>query len=136
MPRPKRDLHATLEQTRVPPSTLAPSETIARILKAAGNNLYSVEFPSGKTALVELLEKFRSTIFIKRNSYVVVDTTALAERENKLGGEIVNVVGDEKEWRKMGYWPQEFQKKDMFPDDSEEEESTVGKMPPTDSDED
>jgi len=54
--------------------------------------------------LAELGEKFRSKIFIKRGSYVVVDKTMLAERENKLDGEIVNVVRDERAWMKMGYW--------------------------------
>jgi hypothetical protein len=34
------------------------------------------------------------------------------------------------------YRPKEFAKKSTYPEDSEEEESTVGKMPPTDSDED
>jgi probable RNA-binding protein EIF1AD len=86
---------------------------------------------------------------------VVVDTSALADRENKLDGEIVNVVRDEKAWRKMPYWyvtgcrevdvymmltlyyrPKEFAKKSTYVEDSDEEESTVGKMPPADSDED
>jgi probable RNA-binding protein EIF1AD len=43
-------------------------------------------------------------VWIKRGSFVVVDTSALADRENKLDGEIVNVVRDEKDWRKMAYW--------------------------------
>jgi probable RNA-binding protein EIF1AD len=66
------------------------------------------------------------------------------------------VVRDEKAWRKMSYWyvpigyrvvcvqsansiiyrPKEFVKKSTYVEDSDEEESTVGKMPPTDSDED
>lgn len=35
---------------------------------------------------------------------MLVDNNTLAERENKIDGEIVNVVRDEKMWRKMGYW--------------------------------
>ncbi|KAF2273500.1 nucleic acid-binding protein [Westerdykella ornata] len=136
MPRPKRDLLATVEHTLIPPESLSDGEVIARIVKAAGNNLYKAELPGGKPVLVELAEKFRSTIWIKRGSYVVVDTTALAERRNKLDGEIVNIVRDEKEWRKMRYWPKEFAKKSTYPEDSDDEESTVGKLPPTDSDED
>lgn len=104
MPRPKRDLLATVEHTLIPPESLENGEVIARIVKAAGNNLYNAELPEGKPVLVELAEKFRSTIWIKRGSYVVVDTKALAERQNKLDGEIVNVVRDEKAWRKMRYW--------------------------------
>lgn len=104
MPRPKRDLHATIENTLIPPDALEEEQSIARIDRATGNNVYNVELPGGKQVLVELGEKFRSRIFVKRGSYVVVDTKALAERENKLAGEIVNVVRDEKQWRKMNYW--------------------------------
>lgn len=56
------------------------------------NNLYNAELPNSKSVLVELEAKFRSTIWIKRGSYVVVDTEALADRDNKLDGEIMNVV--------------------------------------------
>lgn len=34
----------------------------------------------------------------------MVDTGAMNERENKLDGEIINVVRNEKEWRKQKYW--------------------------------
>ncbi|KAH5105626.1 hypothetical protein HBI70_180130 [Parastagonospora nodorum] len=136
MPRPKRNLLATIDSTITPPDTLAPGRYIARITTAAGNNLYNAELPDGKLVLAELEAKFRSTVWIKRGSYVVIDTSALADRDNKLDGEIVNVVRDEKAWRKMTYWPKEFVKKSTYVEDSDEEESTVGKMPPTDSDED
>jgi probable RNA-binding protein EIF1AD len=104
MPKPKRNLLATVEDTLTPPDALSPSQAIARIVKAAGKNLYSAELPNGKPILVELEAKFRSTIWIKRGSYVVVDNETLAERDNKLDGEIVNIVRDEKAWRKMPYW--------------------------------
>lgn len=104
MPRPKRALHATIDSTITPPDTLESSHVIARITKAAGNNLYNADLPDGKNVLAELEAKFRSTVWIKRGSYVVIDTTALADRENKIDGEIVNVVRDEKAWRKMKYW--------------------------------
>ena len=158
MPKPKRNLLATVEDTLTPPDALSPSQAIARIVKAAGKNLYSAELPNGKPVLVELESKFRSTIWIKRGSYVVLDNEALAERDNKLDGEIVNVVRDEKAWRKMPYWyvesklcwgvfgrsctvvliqsrPKEFVKKSTYVVDSDDEESTVGKMPPSDSEE-
>ncbi|KAJ9644607.1 hypothetical protein H2201_000382 [Coniosporium apollinis] len=134
MARPKRNLLATAEETSTPPATLSEGQTLARVTKAAGNNLYAVELPSGQSLLVELPARFRSTIWIKRGSYVLVDTGALADRENKLDGEIINVVRDEKEWRKQSYWPVQFAKKSAYEDDSEDE-STVGKMPPSDSDE-
>ena len=83
----------------------------------------------------------------------MVDTTAFGDRDNKLDGEIVNIVRDEKHWRKQTYWfvhftsrdtlsvlmvryrPSEFVKKSTYPEDSEDEKSTVGKLPPSDSEE-
>ena len=104
MPRPKRNVLAMIEDTVTPPNTLPETHHIARVTKAEGKNLYNIELPDGQSILAELEAKFRSTIWIKRGSYVVVDTSALADRENKLNGEIVNVVRDEKAWRKMVYW--------------------------------
>ncbi|KAH6614145.1 hypothetical protein C7974DRAFT_321246 [Boeremia exigua] len=135
MGRPKRQVLATIEDTVTPPDVLPAAHLLARIVKAEGKNLYSAELPGGKTVLAELEPRFRSTVWIKRGSYVVVDTSAMAERDNKLDGVIVNIVRDEKAWRKSPYWPGEFVKKPAY-EDSDDEASTVGKMPPTDSDED
>ena len=104
MGRPRRDLLATAQETSSPPAQLASGCCIARVSRAAGHNLYLVELPSAKTALVELPARFRSAIWIKRGGFVLVDVTAFVERDNKLTGEIVNVVRDEKEWRKEPYW--------------------------------
>jgi probable RNA-binding protein EIF1AD len=101
---PKRRVLATAEETLTPPDELAEGQGITRVIKATGNNVYLVELPSKTTILVELPARFRSTIWMKRGSYVLVDTKALENRENKLGGEIINVVGDEKAWRKAPYW--------------------------------
>jgi probable RNA-binding protein EIF1AD len=104
MAPPKRRVLATAEETLVPPEQLSEGQQIARVIRATGNNVYSVELPSKKNILAELPSKFRSTIWMKRGSYIVVDTKALDDRENKLGGEIVNVVRDEKAWRKASFW--------------------------------
>ena len=105
MGRPKRNLLATAAETSSPPTVLEQGHTIARVNKAESNNLYSVHLPSGKdTLLVELPSRFRSQIWIKRGGYVIIDRSAFDDRENKLGGEIVNVVRDEKRWRKQAYW--------------------------------
>ncbi|KAF3003543.1 hypothetical protein E8E13_005827 [Curvularia kusanoi] len=92
MGRPKRQVYATIEDTITPPDVLPDAQFIARVVKGEGKNLYSAELPGGKQILAELEAKFRSTVWIKRGSYVVVDTSAMAERENKLDGEIVNVA--------------------------------------------
>jgi len=104
MAPPKRRVLATAEETLTPPDELSEGQQIARVLKATGNNIYAVELPSKTSILVELPTRFRSTIWIKRGSYVVVDMKALENRENKLGGEIINIVRDEKAWRKAPYW--------------------------------
>ncbi|KAL8659215.1 MAG: hypothetical protein Q9226_000553 [Calogaya cf. arnoldii] len=133
MARPKRNFLATAQETSSPPASLDDNHTIARVRKAEGKNLYLVELPKHTDPLlVELPARFRSQIWIKRGGYVLIDTAAFLDRDNKLDGEIVNVVREEKEWRKQSYWPAEFVKKSSYPEDSEDEASTVGKMPPSD----
>jgi len=64
-----------------------------------------------------------------------VDCSSLADRDNKIGGEIVNLVGDEKAWRKMRYWPKEFGvTRGVYGDEESEDEGP--QMPPSDSEED
>lgn len=134
MPQSKRSLQATAALTTSPPSALPAHHAVARVTRLAGNNLYQVEFgkdggnadpaqtldqsvtqqldaeeqSEGRGAsgegLVELPSRFRNAIWLKRGSYVVVDTAALRGRDNKLRGEIVNVVREEKAWRKMAWW--------------------------------
>lgn len=112
---PKRLLHATESLTLTPPDNLTESQTIARVVSGAGNNLYNVELPTSfqklegsdakaASVLVELPAQFRNAIWLKRGSYVVVDTAAQERRENKIRGSIVNVVRDERAWRKEKYW--------------------------------
>lgn len=62
---------------------------------------------------------------------MLVDTSALADRSNKLGGEIVTYVGDEREWRKMSWWPKEFPAKRV--DYGDDDSDSGPKMPPSDS---
>jgi probable RNA-binding protein EIF1AD len=135
MGRPKREILATFDETLNPPATLPNHHTICRVVKAAGNNLFNVADAAGKTLLVELPAQFRSRFWIKRGGYVLVNMQAFAERENKLDGEIVNLVGEERIWRKMNYWPKEFEKRGVYEESDEEDEdedvqSNVGKMPP------
>ena len=125
---------AAVDETSQPPDTLSDGQSIARVIKATGNNLYSVVLPSDQTILVELPSRFRSTIWMRRGGFVLVDTKALSDRENKIDGEIVNVVRDEKAWRKMGYWPSTFAKRNVYGSDDEDERSVD--LPPSQSDED
>ena len=104
MGRPKRNVQAAADETSTPPPILTPTQSIARVVKAAGNNLYQCALPSTKEVLAELPSRFRNTIWIKRGGYVLVDTKDGDARENKLGGEILIVVRDERVWRKAAYW--------------------------------
>lgn len=61
---------------------------------------------------------------IRNGSFVVVDVLAGAERANKLGGEIVGIVLEVREWRRMGYWPVGFgaERREAVGDTAEERE--------------
>lgn len=104
MPRPKRQLHAIAEETLNPPEKLEEGQAIVRVVRGEGKNLYKVELPNATPLLVELPSRFRSTIWIKNGGFVLIDTNAFEDRDNKLDGEIINVVRDEKHWRKQAYW--------------------------------
>ncbi|KAK0653441.1 hypothetical protein QBC41DRAFT_66945 [Cercophora samala] len=139
MAKSKRNILATAQVTLTPPEELTESQSIARVLQVEGSNLYICELPNTKTVVVELEPRFRSTIYTKRGGYVLVDLASAAERPatSRVVGDIINIVRDEKEWRKKPYWPKAFEKKTYDDDsDSEEEESNVGKMPPSDSEDD
>lgn len=107
MGRPKRNVLAAAAESTTPPDELTEYQQIARVGKPEGNNLYSCILPNTKIVIVELAQRFRNTIWIKRGGFVLVDLTPDDERSkanSKVQGEIVNVVRDEKEWRKMPYW--------------------------------
>ncbi|KAK7734222.1 hypothetical protein SLS53_007870 [Cytospora paraplurivora] len=131
MGRPKRNIMAAAEESTSPPDELTEYQTVARVGKPEGNNLYSCELPNRKTVTVELAQRFRNTIWIKRRGFVVVDLTPDEERSkanSKVQGEIINVIRDEKEWRKMPYWPKEFPKNTY-----DDEDDNSRDLPPTDS---
>lgn len=140
MPKPRRNILAVLEETSSPPAELPENQFIAKVIEAKGKNLYEVELAKAhdkQRLLVELPSKFRSTVWIKMGNYVVVDRSTLADRDNKLAGEIVNVVREEKQWRPQKYWPEDFVKSSTlaYGDDSDDDDDDdlAGKMPPSDS---
>lgn len=107
MGKPRRNIVAAAEESATPPDELTADQVVARVTKAEGNSLYTCTLPNTKTVLVELAERFRNTIWIKRGGFVLIDRTPSEERtkaNSKVDGEIINVVRDEKEWRKMPYW--------------------------------
>lgn len=104
MGKPKRNVLAAAEETLSPPDSLEPNQTLVRVVKPEGNNLYTCELPNKKTVLLELAQRFRNTIWIKRGGYVLAARYVEGSHESRADGEIVNVVRDEKFWRKQPYW--------------------------------
>jgi probable RNA-binding protein EIF1AD len=103
-PKPKRNAQAAASEAITPPEVLQPNQSIARVLKAEGRDLYICELPSKKTVVAELAARFRNIIFVRRGGFVLLEAYASEERGGKIQGEMVNVVGDEKLWRKQSYW--------------------------------
>ncbi|KAH0443803.1 translation initiation factor 1A/IF-1 [Colletotrichum camelliae] len=130
MARTKRTAQAAAEETLTPPDTLEQNQAIVRVIKAEGNNLYNCELPNKKDLVLELAQRFRNTIWIKRGGYVLAER--YDEADGRVMGEIINVVRDEKAWRKQPYWPKEFART-RYEDEEDESDSNVGKMPPSDS---
>jgi probable RNA-binding protein EIF1AD len=104
MGRPKRNVIAAAEESMTPPAQLEQSHSVVRVIKPEGNNLFTCELPNQKTMVVELAQIFRNTIWIKRGGFVVVDAYSNRAPDSRAEGEIVNIVRDEKQWRKQSYW--------------------------------
>lgn len=104
MGRPKRNVQAAAEQSLNPPDSLEENQVLVRVIKPEGNNLYSCELANSKTLLLELAQRFRNTIWIRRRGIVLADLYPAGSEESRAVGEIVNVVRDVKAWRKQSYW--------------------------------
>jgi len=87
-----------------PDAPLSPPQTIARISQAQGKNLFTCSLPDGSTMLAELAPLFRGKAWLRRGGFVLLDTAAFEGRDNKINALVVNVVRNEKAWRKMEYW--------------------------------
>ncbi|TQW00482.1 hypothetical protein V2A60_001561 [Cordyceps javanica] len=132
MGRPNRGVQAAADETVTPPDVLAANQSLVRVVKPEGNNLFLCALPSQETLLLELAQRFRNTIWVKRGGFALAERYEDGATDTRAQGEIINIVRAEKDWRKMPYWPKEFAKAAYDQDDSEEE-SNVGKMPPSDS---
>lgn len=104
MGRPNRGVQAAAEETITPPDALAPNQSMVRVVKPEGNNLFACILPDGKPLVLELAQKFRNTIWIKRGGYALAERYEAGATDTRAQGEIINIVRGEKEWRKMPYW--------------------------------
>ena len=85
-----------------PPDSLTPTQFIARITKIHGNAIYTVQLPSKSDLVVELPTKFLNAIWVRRGGFVLVETDGY--NEGKVSGGIMDVITDDKAWKKMSYW--------------------------------
>ncbi|KAL6872773.1 nucleic acid-binding protein [Trichoderma novae-zelandiae] len=104
MGKPKRNVLAAAQEALTPPEVLEPTQVIVRVLKPEGNNLYTCEMPNKKPVVLELAQRFRNTIWIKRGGYVLAEGYPVGTQDSRAIGEIIKVVRDEKLWRKQPYW--------------------------------
>lgn len=104
MGRPKRSVLAAAEESLSPPDSLPPRQCVVRVVRPQGNNLYACELADKTPVVVELAQRFRNTIWIRRGGFVLAQRYESDGGDSRAAGEIVNVVRDEKLWRKQPYW--------------------------------
>jgi probable RNA-binding protein EIF1AD len=155
MGKSRRNIQAAAQESITPPDELTATQSVARVIKAEGNSLYSCELPNKKTILLELEPKFRNTVFIKRGICPGRSRFGRGpqgelpgsgrDHQHRPGREIVAetglLVGFTPLSRSIsrgkrlanGSRPKEFTK-NTYNDDSDSDDNT-GKMPPSDSEE-
>jgi probable RNA-binding protein EIF1AD len=125
---------ALAEETITPPEQLASSQIIGRICSKEGNHIYKCEVPGNemkpKLVLVQMETRFRGIVLVTVGNFVLIDLFAEEDKSKntKIQGSIINIVRDEKIWRKQNYWPAQFAKASSSTDDN-----PVGSLPPSDS---
>ncbi|KAI5463484.1 translation initiation factor 1A/IF-1 [Mariannaea sp. PMI_226] len=132
MGRSKRSILAAAEESMTPPFQLEPNQSLVRVVKNEGNNHFTCELPNTKLVYLELAQRFRNTIWIKRGGFVLAEIYEDAKSDGNSMGEIINVVRDEKLWRKQSYWPSQFTRQVYHSTDTDED-SNAGEMPSSDS---
>jgi len=86
------------------PDTLEANQIIARVDRALPRGQYNCLLPNKSIVVVDLDERFRQTIWVQRNNYVLLERYPPKEVEGEAVAKIINIVVDEKQWRKMPYW--------------------------------
>ncbi|KAG0280982.1 hypothetical protein BGZ95_007657 [Linnemannia exigua] len=85
---------------------LEEGQRFARVLGTRGKNIHEVQFPDNDELLVNLPPKFRSLVWVKRGSYVIIEP-AEEEDKTKVGGDIIAVLFPDhiKHYKQKGIWP-------------------------------
>ncbi|KAF9314533.1 putative RNA-binding protein eif1ad [Podila horticola] len=105
---------------------LEEGQQFARVLGSRGKSIHEVQFPDGAEILVNLPPKFRSLVWVKRGSYVIIEP-AEEEDKTKVAGDIAAVLFPDhiKKYKQQGIWPFEDQlaKTNIGDDNDSDEES-------------
>ncbi|KAG0198158.1 hypothetical protein BGX28_008385 [Mortierella sp. GBA30] len=99
---------------------LEEGQRFARVLGSRGKNIHEVQFPDGEELLVNLPPKFRSLVWVKRGSYVIIEP-AEEDDKTKVGGDITAVLFPDhiKQYKQEGIWPFEDQLSSSMGNDEE-----------------
>ncbi|KAG0051432.1 putative RNA-binding protein eif1ad [Gryganskiella cystojenkinii] len=104
---------------------LESDQRFARVLGSRGKNIHEVQFPDGEELLVNLPPKFRSLVWVKRGSYVIIQP-AEEEDKTKVAGDIAAVLFPDhiKKYKQEGIWPfGDRNAKDVSSDEDEDSNS-------------
>ncbi|KAF9436612.1 hypothetical protein BGZ76_003453 [Entomortierella beljakovae] len=106
---------------------LEEGQQFARVLASRGKNIHEVQYKNGEDLLVNLPPKFRSLVWVKRGSYVIIQP-ADEQDKTKVSGDIVAVLFPDhiKQYKQQGIWPFEDQfstNKGSSDDDDEGDDS-------------
>jgi probable RNA-binding protein EIF1AD len=104
MGKSRRAIVAEAEEALEPPQTLTDSQSVVRVIKPEGNNVYTCQLPNNSRVQLELAQHFRNTVYMRRGGFVLAERYPADSEEKRVDGEIVNIVRDEKLWRKLPYW--------------------------------
>ncbi len=83
--------------------SISPGQFICKIISSQGNNLFQVESQDPNITLVRLPKKFQNSLWIRRNSFVIVEPFI---SDDKINGDIITVLfeDDVKELKKSKNW--------------------------------
>lgn len=104
MGRPNRGVQAAADETLTPPPALTDQQALVRVVRPEGNNLFTCALPDASTLVLELAQRFRNTIWVKRGGFALAERYEAGATDTRAQGEIINIVRGEKAWRKMAYW--------------------------------
>lgn len=108
MPKPRGSRHKQLEVLSERP-VLEAGQTVVRVIRACGENIYEVEDESRTKSLYQLPKRLRHIAFIRRGIYVFVRDDA-TRGPGKVRGDIEVIVLDRflNSLRAESFWPPAF----------------------------